>query len=309
MDPLSHVLALSNIDSAVCGELRAGGDWAVIFPGQLHVKFGLVLEGSCWLLVESAASPLRLSSGDCYLVVGGRPYRLASDPDVAPVPSDEIWAPGEELVQCGTGQDTTLIGGRFTFDRANTDLLLQALPPVVHLAADRDETGVLRATMRLIAHETAVSRPGQTLMLDHLARIILMQGLRAQAQRVPSATHPAADSPLLSLIDPRIDAALTAMHADVTRNRPVNELASIAGMSRSAFSETFKSLVGMSPAKYMLSLRMHSAKQILLKTDRTVSSVAAELGYGSEGAFSTAFKRVMGTSPRSYRALGRTGPS
>ncbi|MFJ2829285.1 helix-turn-helix domain-containing protein [Streptomyces sp. NPDC087263] len=85
-------------------------------------------------------------------------------------------------------------------------------------------------------------------------------------------------------------------------------------MSRSAFSDAFRSSVGTIPAKYMLSLRMHSAKQILLKSDRTVSSMAAEFGYGSGAAFSTAFKRVMNIAPElpgqwNGRPIGRRSAS
>jgi AraC-like DNA-binding protein len=302
MDRLSHVLALSNTESTLSMELRAGGEWALACPGETHVKYGLVLAGSCWLVVEGVDAPLRLREGDCYLVTGGRPYRLASDPALAPVLADAVWAPGEQLGYCGSGHDVTVIGGRFNFDRANAELL-RALPSVIHLDADSDESGVLRATMPLIAHETGIPRPGQALMLQHLAHITLMQGLRARASRDASASALTHDWPA-SFHDPRIEMVLTAMHGDVARSWSVSELAKIAGMSRTSFSDKFKETVGMSPAKYMLSLRMHAAKQILIKSNRTVSSVGAELGYTSEAAFSAAFKRVMGTSPRNYRDSG-----
>jgi AraC-like DNA-binding protein len=83
--------------------------------------------------------------------------------------------------------------------------------------------------------------------------------------------------------------------------RSIDELAKAARMSRSAFAEKFKVAVGESPGRYMLSLPMLSAKQLLENSSRTVSSVAVELGYGSQAAFSTAFKRVVGASPRDSR--------
>jgi hypothetical protein len=158
VDPLSHVLSLSNVESAVCAELRAGGDWAVTFPGQQHIKFGVVVSGSCRLAVEDAGEPIVLRAGDSYLVTGARPYRLGSDPTLPPVLPEAVWPPGEELGHCGSGCDVTLVGGRFTFDRANADVLLRSLPPVIHLTAEADESGVIRAAMRLIAHEMA-ARP------------------------------------------------------------------------------------------------------------------------------------------------------
>ncbi|MEU4475176.1 AraC family transcriptional regulator [Micromonospora sp. NPDC023888] len=311
MDPLSHVLALSNIEGAVCAELRAGGEWAIAFRGQLHVKFGVVLSGACWLTVETVKAPLHLRQGDCYLVVGGQDYQLASTPGITAMRSEEVWTSGEDVGYCGNGHDTTLVGGRLHFDRANGELLLNALPSVVHLAADADPTGVLRATIQLLTYETAAPRPGQTLMLDHLARIILLHGLRAHLTAT-AVGPPGERAHVAALLDPGVDAALKMMHDDVARTWSIDELARTARMSRSVFTEKFKAVVGESPGRYLLSLRMHTAKQILLKSDRTISSVAAELGYSSEAAFSTAFKRVMGAPPRDYRAsraAGDTNPA
>jgi AraC-like DNA-binding protein len=277
---------LSTIDGALCAPLHAGGDWAVAFRGQLHVKFGVVLSGSCLLSVDEAAQPVRLATGDCFLVIGGRDYRLASDLGVPFQRPEEVWSPGEAIGYCGTGDDVRVTGGRLYFDPANADLLISTLPPVVHMPAGSDAAGALNATIQLMSYETAESRPGQSLMLEHLARIVLMHGVRARTET------PA---------DPAIGNALTLIHDDVKRPRSIDELAKAARMSRSAFAEKFKAAVGESPGRYMLSLRMHSAKQLLENSSRTVSSVAIELGYGSEAAFSTAFKRVMGASPRNYR--------
>lgn len=291
MDPISSALALSNIDGALCAELRAGGNWAIAFGGQMHIKFGVMSWGSCWLTVDGAA-PVRLATGDCYLVIGGRDYRIASDPELPHLSPVEVWRIGEPVGHCGTGESDRMAGGRLLFDRANADLVINALPPVVHLPAGSEAATALSATIQLMAYETAEPRPGQTLMVEHLARIILMQALRARADRT--------DRPALPL-DRAIDKALALIHDDVTRNWSISELAKAAQMSRSAFAEKFKAAVGESPGRYMLNMRMHSAKQLLQNSGRTVSSVAAQLGYGSDAAFSTAFKRIMGSSPRKYR--------
>ncbi|UTT39877.1 AraC family transcriptional regulator [Glutamicibacter mishrai] len=36
-------------------------------------------------------------------------------------------------------------------------------------------------------------------------------------------------------------------------------------------------------------------------TDRTIASIAEEVGYGSEVAFALAFKRELGCTPGAYR--------
>ncbi|ATB46191.1 helix-turn-helix domain-containing protein [Corallococcus macrosporus] len=86
----------------------------------------------------------------------------------------------------------------------------------------------------------------------------------------------------------------------------VRELASAAGMSRSAFAARFKQLVGRPPLDYAIGWRMDLARDALRTTERTVGELAFAFGYESESAFSTAFRRVVGMSPRAYRQRART---
>ena len=77
-------------------------------------------------------------------------------------------------------------------------------------------------------------------------------------------------------------------------------MASVAGMSRTAFAVRFTSSVGRPPMEYLTRWRMMLAADAMQRSGRTVSSAAFSVGYASEAAFSTAFKRVMGCSPRRY---------
>jgi hypothetical protein len=46
-------------------------------------------------------------------------------------------------------------------------------------------------------------------------------------------------------------------------------------MSRSAFAQRFRALVGLPPVDYLARWRIHSAARILRSSDRAVASVAA----------------------------------
>jgi len=78
-------------------------------------------------------------------------------------------------------------------------------------------------------------------------------------------------------------------------------------MSRSSFAQRFAELVGRPPVDYLTRWRMQLAAQALRRSDRTVASLAAGLGYSSEAALTTAFKRVMGCPPSHYRRSARAG--
>ena len=78
-------------------------------------------------------------------------------------------------------------------------------------------------------------------------------------------------------------------------------------MSRSAFSERFKTLIGEPPLSYLSRWRLHSAARLLRLTNAKLGHVARRVGYESEVAFHRAFKRALGASPGEYRRLARNG--
>jgi AraC-like DNA-binding protein len=75
----------------------------------------------------------------------------------------------------------------------------------------------------------------------------------------------------------------------------------VAAMSRSAFSERFRSLVGEAPIRYLSGLRLARAARLLHTTDTTVAEIARRAGYNSEEAFSRAFKLRFGAAPGVFR--------
>jgi AraC-like DNA-binding protein len=299
MDPLSDVFTLLNVESVLSARLDAGGTWALHFAAYRHVKFGAVLAGSCWLCVDGNELPVRLGAGDCYLLTNGLPYRIGSDLETEAVDGGPVFAQAVNgTVRYGTGEGTSLIGGRFAFDETNARLLLDSLPPVIHIRAGSDPAAVLRSMLHLLANETSTLQFGAPLMADRLAHVLFIQALRAfvaTETRLPAGW-------LGALADPKIGAALRLMHGEVARRWTLPELAEAVGMSRSSFALRFKTLVGLAPLDYLLRWRMQLAGQALRSDDRSVSSIAFELGYTFESAFSTAFKRVMGCAPKQYRS-------
>ncbi|MCH0564623.1 GlxA family transcriptional regulator [Streptomyces sp. MUM 2J] len=62
---------------------------------------------------------------------------------------------------------------------------------------------------------------------------------------------------------------------------------------------------GQTPLAYLQTARVRRARLLLETTDRTVSGIAADVGYHDPGAFSDIFTRHTGQRPREYRALFR----
>ena len=72
-------------------------------------------------------------------------------------------------------------------------------------------------------------------------------------------------------------------------------------MSRSSFAARFKSVLGVSPMRYLTEWRMQQAVNLLTTTTQSVAAIAEQSGYGSEVAFRKAFRSVIGRPPGAVR--------
>ena len=296
MDLLSDVLSLLDVRSVLPNALTVGGPWCMEFRAYDGVKMGAVLMGDCWLRPEGEDA-VRLSKGDAWLMSGGRPYLMGSDLSLPPVEARSVYAEAADGVAHYGGEvDFIAVAGRTVFDPTQAGLLLDLLPPLIHMPWSADAE-VLSWLLRQLRHESADDRPGGDLMAAHLAGMMFVQMLRGWLAG-PDAPR---SGWLGALRDPRIAKALTQMHADPARPWSVAELAADCGMSRSAFAERFRTLTGFSPLDYLVRWRMRLAGRALWRGNERLSRIARSSGYASDSAFSHAFKRAMGVSPKAWR--------
>jgi AraC-like DNA-binding protein len=92
-----------------------------------------------------------------------------------------------------------------------------------------------------------------------------------------------------------------AVNADLARKWTLEELAAVAGMSYNSFAHASKNIYGVQPMKFVTTLRVDRAEEMLLHHDYKVEAIAQLLGYENGSAFSTVFKRHTGLSPKTYR--------
>lgn len=298
MDPLSDVLSLLKPHAYVSSGFDAGGDWAIQFGDQHKlIKCYAVVSGGCWLTVDGVSDSVRLEVGDCFVLPTGRPFRLGSGIDGPAVEASEIFPAARRggVVTVNGGGGLFLVGSRFGVTGNHGDTLLGLLPPIVHIHG-QPEQAALRWSVEQMMKELRGEQPGNTLVAQHLAHLMLVQALRVHLDTGGGDRI----GWFFSLADRQLGAALKAIHADPAHQWTLQELAEIACMSRSTFALRFKEQVGEPPMQYVARWRMLLASDRLENTSDPVSEVAASLGYESESAFSTAFKRIMGCSPRQY---------
>jgi len=86
-------------------------------------------------------------------------------------------------------------------------------------------------------------------------------------------------------------------------------LAEFLGYSEKYCSDLFQSTMGESFSGYLKRRRIDTASLLLTTTDKSVSEIAAALGFSDQFSFSHFFKRSTGRSPREFRtARGEKRP-
>ena len=298
-DPLEDILTLVGTTGHLSVGLVAGGEWALSFEPPQAVKFNAVRRGHCLLTVDGVPEPIELAEGDCFLLTRPRAFTLASGPEVRPVPAGPVFeAAIDGRARAGTGEDVIFIGGRFDFGERAQELLLDALPPVIHVPGRTAEAATVRWALDQIDAELRDRPLASTLVTEHLALVMLIRVLRLH---LALAGPGSASGWLAGLTDPVVAPALGAMHARPAHAWTVAQLAEVAAVSRSTLAARFKHAVGQGPLDYLTGWRIELAAERLRRGDETMAAIAREVGYGSESALSNAFKRVTGASPRDYR--------
>jgi AraC-like DNA-binding protein len=299
VDYLDNLLEAVRIGGGICSACSLCSPGALGVPGTADASFHFVISGRCWVSATRSVAPLELRAGDLVVVRSRAEAMLASAPArgsrrLRPV----CVKPGEGPCRFGDPADTetlALLCGYFRFPGESSFAAL--LPEFIHVPADessdRDET---KATVELMLNEAHSAHVAHRAVLNRLAEVLFIRVYRANAARLgPSTVGPTA------LRDKQIGNALAHMHADLQRDWTIDELARIAACSRSAFCARFASAVGVPPLRYLTSIRLAHAKELLITQPISISRVSDEAGYGSVQAFTRAFKRAFGTAPAEFR--------
>lgn len=299
-DPLAQVIEMLKPRTVLSKGISGAGAWAVRYSEFGDPGFCIVIEGRCRLAVDGE-EPIGLEQGDFVLLPATPGFTMSSLEPALPrrIDSRATAATAEE-VRHGRSDgppDVRLLGGYFEFGSPDAALLVSLLPAMIHVR------GIARLSMLvgLVGEEASALRVGRDLVLSRLVEILLIEALRA------APGMGASPGLLRGLADDRVAEALRLMHGDPERSWTVAELASQAGMSRSAFFDRFAQAVGLPPMEYLISWRMAVAKDLLRHGGIALDEVARRVGYGSGSTFSTAFSRHVGISPGRYARGGAPG--
>lgn len=266
---IEKTLTQLGISASAFRRVEVAQRWSPAASAVEQVHLIIVLRGEGALSLEAAMMPL--SAGEL-LVVGGR-QRLQLD---------AVGACAGLTIAHGV-LDATLLDGRDLFD----------------FIAAQHAYGVEAQGGGALAQALGPPAPGEAgsaaLMICLIRRVVarlLRERWSAQAQ-VGDEKLRAQRQRLSKIID--------LMRKDPARRYTLQDLAGVAGMSRTAFHKMFTETYGNSPLVLLREMRLSRAQELLADSSLSIKTISARLGYRSRSHFWQAFKQAYGMAPESYR--------
>lgn len=154
----------------------------------------------------------------------------------------------------------------------------------------------MEAIAMLLIAELNQNQLGSKLYIDSLTNVLAVHLLRQYTTFKPCLSVYEGGLPQRQLVQ-----VLEYIHAHLSQDIKLTDLAKLLAMSQFHFSHLFKQSLGISPYQYLLQQRIEWAKQLLKKTERSIMDIALECGFNSHSHLSKQFRQFTGTTPGMYR--------
>lgn len=298
MDPLSDIVSRLKISSQKIVTFDMTTNTKALFPEYSGMKIYIAKGGSFFIKMADDENSHLIEQGDVLILSSGREFSIFDNSNAPGIDIRKIHVM-KDRSSCFTngGADFSFVGCRFVFQINDTFRFITSLPEPIVIKTQREENAGIKDFLSRLSSEIENPGAGSELITEHLLHIILTQALRVM---ISSDALGRGEGWLYAMADKNIGIALTSIHNQPGRKWRLDELARVAGMSRTAFTIRFRKLAGYSVNEYIRIWRFSLAIERMVSNKEKISQIAFDLGYESESAFSTAFKKSMGASPRNY---------
>lgn len=318
-DVLSRILSACKAERAVTASFRLHAPWALWSAGTEGALIRMCTGAGYWICADGGA-PVEIGPRDIVLLPRGTPHTVSSERD----PGDRV-VPFADLLKAhmvgrhgdhpialtysadSTGGEastpTQLFSLHLWMPAIDAGVIPGELPALIVLRADEVALAhTLASTMELVVQDSLAQRPGWQLSAARMGDLLLVHIL-GEYLRTPAAARQGAPN---VLDDPGIARAVAAMQEAPQQDWTIAQLAAVAHLSRTVFTERFRGLLGVPPMQYLSAYRMNLAAERLRQPHARIVDVAEATGYESEKAFSRAFQRWIGVSPSQYQRNAST---
>lgn len=302
VDPLSLFISHLAPKCEVFSHIQLRAPWGIEEYKQENCSFSFVKEGSCVVELANGTSVM-LQSGQLMLLPYGSAHKIMSDYGVFCQNSQDLFVgqsieEKEKMIIGGSGHPCYMMCGCFVFSpiqywggtqRSTT------LPEVIIIDAPKNSK--LEIILSWIYEENKTASAGRDLAKKGLLELLLVEVLR-NLDKLP--LNP---SWLQALHDRFLAPVMLAIQEQLQRDWTVDELASIAALSKSSFSIRFKHVTGVSPLNFVRQWRCLVAAKILTSTNLPLKLIALECGFQSTDVLIRNFRQFHQMTPIQFRKV------
>jgi AraC family transcriptional activator of mtrCDE len=287
------LLSSIELDAAALHVGRYCGPWRASTAGQALASFHLVLAGDCYLHI-AGQPPLRLHARDGVFLMSDVPHFLSASPDPAAPVARRVMLPLGDAPE-HDADSAGLACGFFRFSGALSPLVIGSFPDYLVCRSGDAALGHSAGLFDMILAEAGGDPERPSPLIARLVELLFFYLIRHASQRE------ALTAGLLALAQRgEFMTLLDDMLRSPGEDWSIARMADAAHMSRAAFCKHFTGAGGVTPAQFLLRLRMRLATERLNAGD-SVEQAAFHVGYQSHAAFTRAFKRIVGEQPGAYR--------
>lgn len=198
-----------------------------------------------------------------------------------------------------------LDGYRCTIHWQDRESMLLAFPRVVvsdriyEIDLDRLTSGGGTAAMDMMLHYMSTMDHSEHLA-PAAADLLVHDRIRAdrESQRVPLLQQ-------LGTTQPKLRDAIALMEANIEEPIGLPELSAHTGLSKRQLERLFHDKIGCTPNAYYMQLRLKVARTRLLYSEKPISEIAYDCGFGSSSYFARRYRRLFRITPTQERSRNR----
>lgn len=170
-------------------------------------------------------------------------------------------------------------------------------PLPAHVTVASQRRAQVEHVLELLRQESLGEDPMRPVMCSLLLSQLLVELVRSAAAAPAEAEAP---SPAAQQT---VEQFCAELRANLDHPWTLSEMVTRSGYSASQLSLFFRQVTALSPCRWLAEERIHRARHLLATTDRKITEIAFEVGFGSLCQFGRMFGEIVGTSPSGYRAL------
>lgn len=298
---LDHLLATMDVVVEAFAICEVSKGFQLVGGPSPAIEVHYVLSGTMHLMVPGQPA-IMCGPGSVVLIPPGLAQTMAADDqparDVTAAEHCTMTREGmmmfDATAGAGTG-DLRVVCGLIMASISGSFGLLDAVTrPIVEELSD---VPIVRQGFALMLDEISAPTLGSRALIGALMKACVVMLLR---RHFAGSGHDF--GVLSSLRDPRLGKAVAAVLDKPAAPHSVASLASVAGMSRSAFAREFSHNLAMSPMAFVARTRLHHGAELLRSTKLPVKLIAASIGFASRSHFSRAFASAYGADPSRFRS-------